>query len=64
VAVPVGDSAGLAGAIAGLLEDEDWRLRIAREALHRAVLEDADHTALSFQAIYAQLTSASPQRGS
>jgi hypothetical protein len=41
-----------------LLEDEDLRLRIAREALHRAILEDADHTAQSFQAIYTQLTGA------
>jgi glycosyltransferase involved in cell wall biosynthesis len=64
VAVPVGDSASLAGAIARLLEDEDWRLRIAREALHRALLEDADHTALSFQRIYTQLTGASARRGS
>jgi len=58
VAVPVGDWAGLASAIARLLEDEDLRLRIAREALHRAILEDADHTAQSFQAIYTQLAGA------
>ena len=55
VAVPVGDSARLASAIVGLLRDEEQRLRIAREAWQRATLEDADHTARCFEAIYQQL---------
>jgi len=62
VAVPVADAAALAGAIAGLLADEGLRLRIAREALRRAILEDADHTARAFQAIYTRLTDANTSR--
>ena len=54
--VPVGDSAALARTTAEVMSDEDRRLRIAREALRRATEEDADHTARSFQAIYATLT--------
>jgi glycosyltransferase involved in cell wall biosynthesis len=58
VAVPVGDYTGLAGAIRDLLEDEDRRLRIASEALNRAVGEDADYTAQRFRALYARLIAA------
>jgi glycosyltransferase involved in cell wall biosynthesis len=53
VAVPVGDSAALANAVAEVLGDEDMRLHIAREVQRRAVQEDADYTARGFQAIYA-----------
>jgi glycosyltransferase involved in cell wall biosynthesis len=53
--VPVGDWVHLAKTIGQLLEDEDLRLRIAREALRRAVREDADYTADCFQALYARL---------
>jgi glycosyltransferase involved in cell wall biosynthesis len=53
--VPVGDWAHLAKTIGQLLEDEDLRLRIAREALQRAVREDADYTAECFEALYARL---------
>jgi len=56
MAVPVGDCAALADAIARLLADETLRLRIAREAHQRAILEDADYTAVAFQAIYNELT--------
>lgn len=56
VSVPVGDSAGLAKAIGRLLGDEELRLRIAREALKRATLEDADYTAQCFQALYRRLS--------
>jgi|ERR1700676_279934 len=59
VAVPVGDSAGLASAIGRLLNDEGLRLGIAREALRRATREDADYTAGRFQALYTSL----PARG-
>jgi glycosyltransferase involved in cell wall biosynthesis len=53
--VPVGDWAQLAKTIGQLLADEDLRLRIAREALRRAVREDADYTAACFEALYARL---------
>jgi glycosyltransferase involved in cell wall biosynthesis len=56
IGVPVGDSAGLARAVGEMLTDEDLRLRIARAAHERAIAEDADHTAASFQALYASLT--------
>ncbi len=49
----VGDWAGLGKIIGQLLQDEDLRLRMAREALRRAVREDANHTAECFQALYA-----------
>jgi glycosyltransferase involved in cell wall biosynthesis len=55
VAVPVGDWARLAEAIAKILEDEELRLRIARAAQQRAVREDADYTAGCFQALYTKL---------
>lgn len=53
--VPVGDWARLAEAIKRVLDDEDLRLRMARNALQRAMHEDADHTAECFQALYAAL---------
>ena len=53
--VPVGDWAALAKGISQMLQDEDLRLHVAREALRRAVREDADYTAESFQRLYATL---------
>jgi glycosyltransferase involved in cell wall biosynthesis len=53
--VPIGNWASLARAIGQLLQDEALRLRIAREALQRAVREDADYTAECFQRLYATL---------
>lgn len=58
VAVPVGDYSTLAVAILDLLNDEDRRLRIAAEAMKRAVSEDAEYTAQRFRALYAGLTAA------
>jgi hypothetical protein len=55
VCVPLGDWARLGESIGQLLQDEDLRLRIAREALRRAVREDADYTAECFQTLYATL---------
>jgi glycosyltransferase involved in cell wall biosynthesis len=55
VCVPVGDWAALAKSISELLQDEELRLRIAREALQRAVREDADYTAECFRKLYATL---------
>jgi glycosyltransferase involved in cell wall biosynthesis len=53
--VPVGDPARLAQVIGELLENENLRLRLAREALRRATSEDADYTAEHFQNLYASL---------
>lgn len=55
LAVPVGDSAAMAGAVAQILHDEELRLGIAREAQRRALAEDADYTAACFHALYARL---------
>ena len=52
VAVPVGDCAALAAAIRAVLADEQWRLRLAGAAQQRAMIEDADHTARAFEALY------------
>lgn len=59
--VPVGDWAGLAKITGQLLQNEDLRLRIAREALRRAVREDADYTAECFQALYAACSKLRPR---
>jgi glycosyltransferase involved in cell wall biosynthesis len=61
-AVPIGDPGALAAAITRLLGDEELRLAIAHEALQRALLEDADHTARCFQSIYATVTQGSSWR--
>ncbi len=62
LAVPCADPAALADAIMRMLTDEELRLRIAREALRRAVAEDADHTAHRFESIYRQLVISRPRR--
>jgi glycosyltransferase involved in cell wall biosynthesis len=62
MSVPVGDWARLAQAIEGMLENEELRLRIAREALQRAVREDADYTADRFEALYENLVRPSQPR--
>ncbi len=54
-AVPVGDANALARAIAELLADEKLRLRVAHAARSRAAHEDAEFTAHSFLAIYANI---------
>lgn len=56
IAVPAAEPQSLARAIVRVLADEELRLRLAREALKRATLEDADHTARAFQDVYARLT--------
>lgn len=55
LAVPVANPERLADAIHTLLADEDSRLRIARAAQCRALSEDADCTARTFEAIYLRL---------
>ena len=55
LSVPIGDWVGLTAAIRQLLDDEDLRMSIAREALKRATRDDADYTAECFFALYARL---------
>lgn len=55
LAVPVGDWNALATTIRRVLNDEDLRLALAREALQRAVAEDADYTARRFQQLHESL---------
>jgi glycosyltransferase involved in cell wall biosynthesis len=55
LSVPVGDSERLAAAIAHLYDNEERRLDLALAAQRRAMLEDADHTAARFRAIYRSL---------
>ena len=52
---PVGDRVGLARAIQRVLGDEDLRLQLAAAAQRRAVREDADCTARTFEALYQSL---------
>lgn len=53
--VPVGDAEELAEAIRRVLDDESLRLRMATQAQRRALLEDADCTARTFECLYRQL---------
>ncbi|MGH8220305.1 MAG: glycosyltransferase family 4 protein [Steroidobacteraceae bacterium] len=55
VAVSQGDPEALAHAVRELLQSEDCRLRIAREAQRRAIKESADYTATRFEALYEKL---------
>jgi glycosyltransferase involved in cell wall biosynthesis len=52
IGVPVGDDAALALGVRRLMDDDAERLRLAAEAQRRAVEEDADFTARSFERIY------------
>jgi len=55
IAVEVGDWVGLAAAIQRVLVDEALRCRLAEAAQHRALAEDADYTARTFEALYREL---------
>ena len=55
LAVPIGDPDALARTIHMVLADESLRLRVASEAQRRAITEDADYTARTFEALYRQL---------
>jgi len=55
LSVPVGDWSRLAAAVRHLLDNEDLRMSLAREAQQRAMREDADHTATRFRSLYARL---------
>jgi glycosyltransferase involved in cell wall biosynthesis len=52
LAVPVGDADALAEAMSRLLDDDALRMRLANEAQRRALAEDADHTAATFEVMY------------
>jgi glycosyltransferase involved in cell wall biosynthesis len=56
LAVRIGDAQALSRAIGMVLQDESLRLRLAGEAQRRAVTEDADYTARTFEALYRQLS--------
>jgi glycosyltransferase involved in cell wall biosynthesis len=62
LSVPVGDWAALAEAIGRVLADDELRLRLAVAAQRRAVTEDADYTARTFEALYLQVLTAGPTR--
>jgi glycosyltransferase involved in cell wall biosynthesis len=53
--VTVGDAAGLAHEIEALLTDDALRLAMGRAAQARAIAEDADFTARSFEALYREV---------
>ena len=55
ICVPVGDDAAFALGVQRLLEDDAERMRLALEAQRRAIVEDADFTARSFERCYSQL---------
>lgn len=55
VAVPIGDAAALAAALARLERDEAERLRLAEAAQKRALACDADATARLHERLYAEL---------
>ena len=58
VAVSVGDSAALADAIAGLLQDPSRRERIAAAARAWTIAHDADWTARQFERVYGEVAGA------
>jgi glycosyltransferase involved in cell wall biosynthesis len=62
VAVPVGDWAALATAIADLAIDEEKRLRLAHAAQKAASRVDADLTARTLRALYIDLRRSDPRR--
>ena len=62
LAVPVGDAPALADAVRRMLGDEELRLRLAATAQSRTIREDADHTALAFEALYLRLLDEASQR--
>lgn len=55
IAVPVGDSEALAGAIERLAKDETARLILANGARKAATAQDADVTTAAFRRLYAEL---------
>jgi glycosyltransferase involved in cell wall biosynthesis len=64
VAVPVGDAAALGDAIVALALDPARRARLAEAARAWALAHDADWTAASFEALYAEVIAKGPARHS
>jgi hypothetical protein len=62
LAVPVGDWRALAETIQRVLSDDALRLHLAVAAQRRAVTEDADYTARTFEALYLQVLTAGSAR--
>jgi glycosyltransferase involved in cell wall biosynthesis len=50
--VAPGDVAGLAAAIQRVLDDESFRLALARDCQQRALAQDAAHSARLFEDLY------------
>jgi glycosyltransferase involved in cell wall biosynthesis len=63
VAVPIGDAAALGDAIAGLARDPERRARLGDAARAWALAHDADWTATTFEAIYAEVIARRRARG-
>jgi glycosyltransferase involved in cell wall biosynthesis len=63
VAVPVRDAHALADEILKLLQDDERRLRLAREAQRRALACDVDWTAQRLDSLYHELLSEARPRG-
>ncbi|HXB23973.1 MAG TPA: glycosyltransferase [Gemmatimonadaceae bacterium] len=52
VAVPIGDAESMACAVASVLANDDYRMRLAAAAHRRALAENADVTARLFEELY------------
>ncbi len=52
VAVPIGDADSMACAMASVLANDDYRMRLATAAHERALTENADVTARMFEELY------------
>lgn len=63
LAVPLQDPGALADAVQQLLADDELRLRLAQEAQRRAILEDADCTAQTFETLYSRLVVSAANSG-
>jgi glycosyltransferase involved in cell wall biosynthesis len=63
VAVPVRDPEALAFATLRILEDDEQRLALAREAQRRALACDADWTVRRFETLYDEVLSEARPRG-
>jgi glycosyltransferase involved in cell wall biosynthesis len=58
VAVPIGDAESMARAVAAVLANDDYRMRLANAAQKRAVAENADVTTRLFEEVYDEVVMA------
>jgi len=58
VAVPIGDAESMACAVASVLANDDYRMRLATAAHERALAENADVTARLFEELYDEVVMA------